>query len=51
MPVITEFNIYHHKVWGFELIGGQRYFTRRMVIVNSAGQYEMGRLVYNFHDD
>ncbi|KAJ5996662.1 hypothetical protein N7499_007020 [Penicillium canescens] len=39
------------QVWGFELIGGQRYFTRRMVIVNSAGQYEMGRLVYNFHDD
>ncbi|RAK96880.1 uncharacterized protein BO80DRAFT_365362 [Aspergillus ibericus CBS 121593] len=34
------------QVWGFEMIGGERYHTRRVVVLGKAGDYALARLVY-----
>ncbi|BCS27099.1 uncharacterized protein APUU_60147S [Aspergillus puulaauensis] len=36
------------QIWGFEVINGTRYHTRRIVSVNTKGEYVLGRLVYSF---
>lgn len=36
------------KVWGFEIINNERYYTRRTVISDKKGKFQLGRLVYNF---
>ncbi|KAJ5346572.1 hypothetical protein N7541_009054 [Penicillium brevicompactum] len=36
------------QIWGFEMIGELRYFTRRVVIMTSKGQHLCQRLVYDF---
>lgn len=35
------------QVWGFEIIDGQRYHTRRVVVAKD-GEFQMARLVYDF---
>ncbi|KAL4865706.1 hypothetical protein BDV12DRAFT_199892 [Aspergillus spectabilis] len=35
------------QIWGFELINGERYHTRRVVVANN-GEYVLARLVYTF---
>lgn len=35
------------QTWGFELIGGQRFHTRR-VVVQKGGQTERARVVYDY---
>ncbi|KAI9375991.1 hypothetical protein BJX61DRAFT_492216 [Aspergillus egyptiacus] len=35
------------QVWGFEIINGERYHTRRVACANN-GQYVLARLVYTF---
>ncbi|KAJ5949534.1 hypothetical protein N7454_001118 [Penicillium verhagenii] len=37
------------QVWGFELIGGERRYTRRVAVVKD-GKFELGRLVYTFKE-
>jgi hypothetical protein len=34
------------QIWGFEMINGQRFHTRRIVVANNKGHYVLGRLVY-----
>ncbi|KAL6232162.1 hypothetical protein BDW75DRAFT_232996 [Aspergillus navahoensis] len=34
------------QIWGFEVINGERYHTRRVVVANTKGQYVLARLVY-----
>ncbi|OJJ57417.1 hypothetical protein ASPSYDRAFT_204800 [Aspergillus sydowii CBS 593.65] len=36
------------QVWGFEVINGKRYHTRRILSANTKGEYVLGRLVYSF---
>ncbi|KAJ5190253.1 uncharacterized protein N7498_009238 [Penicillium cinerascens] len=36
------------QVWGFELVGGERYHTRRFVVANRDGVFEMGRIVFSY---
>ncbi|KAL5340800.1 hypothetical protein BJX70DRAFT_94829 [Aspergillus crustosus] len=35
------------QIWGFELVNGERYHTRRVVVANN-GEYVLARLVYTF---
>ncbi|KNG90406.1 hypothetical protein ANOM_001040 [Aspergillus nomiae NRRL 13137] len=35
------------QIWGFELIDGKRYYTRRVVVAKE-GKYEKARFVYTF---
>ncbi|KAL4896754.1 hypothetical protein BDV59DRAFT_171416 [Aspergillus ambiguus] len=35
------------QIWGFEIINGERYYTRRVVVANN-GSYEMARLIYTY---
>lgn len=35
------------QVWGFELIDGERRYTRRVAVTKN-GQVELARLVYTF---
>ncbi|KAF9892012.1 hypothetical protein FE257_002976 [Aspergillus nanangensis] len=35
------------QIWGFEVINGERYYTRRIAVQNN-GAYEFGRFVYSF---
>ncbi|KNG80348.1 hypothetical protein ANOM_010728 [Aspergillus nomiae NRRL 13137] len=37
------------QVWGFEMICGERYHTRRIVVINKSGDCTMGRTVYKWH--
>lgn len=41
---------YCAKVWGFEIIDGQRRYVRRLVMSDTKGNHRMGRLVYTFVD-
>lgn len=38
------------KVWGFEMIEGERRYVRRTVMTGTKGNCEMARLVYSFVD-
>ncbi|KAE8148293.1 hypothetical protein BDV25DRAFT_158573 [Aspergillus avenaceus] len=35
------------QIWGFEMVDGKRYYTRRVVVAKD-GTYEMARFVYSF---
>ncbi|RAL17179.1 uncharacterized protein BO97DRAFT_358764 [Aspergillus homomorphus CBS 101889] len=35
------------QIWGFEMIDGQRYYTRRVVVAKEA-KYELARFVYSY---
>ncbi|KAE8306810.1 hypothetical protein BDV41DRAFT_582964 [Aspergillus transmontanensis] len=39
------------QVWGFEMIRGERYHTRRAVLINSSGDCTMARVVYKWHSE
>ncbi|KAE8158627.1 hypothetical protein BDV40DRAFT_291643 [Aspergillus tamarii] len=39
------------QVWGFELIHGERYHTRRVLVINRSGDYAMARIVYKWHSE
>lgn len=41
---------FHAKVWGFEMIDGQRRYVRRTLMSDTKGDYRTGRLVYHFVD-
>ncbi|KAJ5539957.1 hypothetical protein N7513_008289 [Penicillium frequentans] len=36
------------QVWGFEMIGGERFHTRRFVVADKGGNFEMGRIVFSY---
>ncbi|KAJ5924866.1 hypothetical protein N7466_009053 [Penicillium verhagenii] len=36
------------QVWGFEMIGGERFHTRRFVVASKGGKIEMGRIVFSY---
>ncbi|KAJ6093174.1 hypothetical protein N7486_008463 [Penicillium sp. IBT 16267x] len=36
------------QVWGFEMIGGERFHTRRFVVADRGGNFEMGRIVFSY---
>ncbi|KAL5044675.1 hypothetical protein BDW71DRAFT_215539 [Aspergillus fruticulosus] len=36
------------QIWGFEVINGERFHTRRVVVANTKGQYILARLVYKY---
>ncbi|KAH7145421.1 hypothetical protein B0J13DRAFT_524961 [Dactylonectria estremocensis] len=36
------------QVWGFEMVGNERRYVRRVVVSDTKGSWEKGRLVYNF---
>ncbi|KAH8695656.1 hypothetical protein BGW36DRAFT_398820 [Talaromyces proteolyticus] len=36
------------QVWGFEMINQERRYTRRLVVANRDGKFQLARLVYNF---
>ncbi|KAJ5773119.1 hypothetical protein N7457_008015 [Penicillium paradoxum] len=36
------------QIWGFEMIGEVRYFSRRVVVMTTKGQYICGKLVFDF---
>ncbi|KAJ9492899.1 hypothetical protein VN97_g375 [Penicillium thymicola] len=36
------------QIWGFEMFGGSRYFSRRAVVMTTKGQYICGRIVFDF---
>ncbi|KAH7146187.1 hypothetical protein EDB81DRAFT_883610 [Dactylonectria macrodidyma] len=36
------------QVWGFEMIKSERRYVRRVVVSDTKGNWEKGRLVYNF---
>ncbi|KAL4998437.1 hypothetical protein BDV10DRAFT_167057 [Aspergillus recurvatus] len=36
------------QIWGFEIIDGERYHTRRVVVANTKGQYVLARLVHKY---
>ncbi|KAL2867589.1 uncharacterized protein BJX67DRAFT_387825 [Aspergillus lucknowensis] len=36
------------QIWGFEMIGGERRYVRRVVVANAKGQHGLARLVYSF---
>ncbi|CAG8935054.1 unnamed protein product [Penicillium salamii] len=36
------------QIWGFEMIGESRYFSRRVVVMTTKGQYLCGRIVFDF---
>jgi len=37
------------QVWGFELVQGERRYTRRVAVIKD-GKFELGRLVYTFQE-
>ncbi|KAJ6090097.1 hypothetical protein N7486_008912 [Penicillium sp. IBT 16267x] len=37
------------QVWGFELVEGERRYTRRVAVIKD-GKFELGRLVYSFQE-
>ncbi|KAE8421302.1 hypothetical protein BDV36DRAFT_292495 [Aspergillus pseudocaelatus] len=39
------------QVWGFETIRGERYHTRRVVVINKSGDCAMARVVYKWHSE
>ncbi|KAB8230774.1 uncharacterized protein BDW43DRAFT_313585 [Aspergillus alliaceus] len=39
------------QVWGFEMIRGDRYHTRRIVVINKSGDYALARVVYKYHSE
>ncbi|KAL4908467.1 hypothetical protein BDW74DRAFT_101077 [Aspergillus multicolor] len=39
------------QIWGFEVIAGERYHTRRVLVANKKGQYVLARLVYKYIAD
>lgn len=39
------------QVWGFEMIHGERYHTRRVVLINKYGDCAMARIVYKWHSE
>ncbi|QMW38833.1 hypothetical protein G4B11_002069, partial [Aspergillus flavus] len=39
------------QVWGFEMIHGERYHTRRVVLINRYGDCAMARIVYKWHSE
>ncbi|CAI7620300.1 unnamed protein product [Penicillium discolor] len=38
------------QIWGFEMFGDSRYFSRRVVVMTTKGQYICGRIVFDFID-
>ncbi|KAJ5129501.1 uncharacterized protein N7515_005540 [Penicillium bovifimosum] len=36
------------QVWGFEVLAGMRYFSRRVVVMDGGGRYICGRIVFDF---
>ncbi|CAI7634691.1 unnamed protein product [Penicillium glandicola] len=36
------------QIWGFEMFGDSRYFSRRVVVMTTKGEYLCGRLVFDF---
>ncbi|EEA20132.1 hypothetical protein TMatcc_000108 [Talaromyces marneffei ATCC 18224] len=36
------------QIWGFEIINGQRYYTRHIAVSTQDGRYHLGRLVYDY---
>ncbi|KAJ5196219.1 hypothetical protein N7449_006698 [Penicillium cf. viridicatum] len=38
------------QIWGFEMFGDSRYFSRRVVVMTTKGQYICGRIVFDFVD-
>ncbi|CDM35259.1 hypothetical protein DTO013E5_6693 [Penicillium roqueforti] len=36
------------QIWGFEMFGDSRYFSRRGVIMTTRGEYMCGRIVFDF---
>ncbi|KAL4787194.1 hypothetical protein BJX76DRAFT_345693 [Aspergillus varians] len=38
------------QVWGFEVINGERYHTRRIVTATPKGEYVLGRLAYRLSE-
>ncbi|KAJ5643810.1 uncharacterized protein N7484_006317 [Penicillium longicatenatum] len=36
------------QIWGFEMIGGERFHTRRFVVADKGGNFEMGRIVFSY---
>ncbi|KAJ5164382.1 uncharacterized protein N7500_006212 [Penicillium coprophilum] len=36
------------QIWGFEMFGGERYFSRRVVVMTTKGEYMCGRIVFDF---
>ncbi|PYI03462.1 hypothetical protein BO78DRAFT_322616 [Aspergillus sclerotiicarbonarius CBS 121057] len=39
------------QVWGFEMIQGRRYHTRRVVVLSKSGDYALARLVYKLQGE
>ncbi|KAJ6188585.1 hypothetical protein N7519_003493 [Penicillium mononematosum] len=36
------------QIWGFEMLGDSRYFSRRVVVMTTKGKYLCGRIVFDF---
>ncbi|KAJ5513306.1 hypothetical protein N7463_002858 [Penicillium fimorum] len=36
------------QIWGFEMFGDERYFSRRVVVMGTKGAYICGRVVFDF---
>ncbi|KAL1964337.1 hypothetical protein VTN77DRAFT_7022 [Rasamsonia byssochlamydoides] len=36
------------QIWGFEIINGERRYTRRIAVADKNGKYQLGRMVYTF---
>ncbi|CAP80491.1 hypothetical protein E8E15_010622 [Penicillium rubens] len=36
------------QIWGFEMLGDSRYFSRRVVVMTTKGEYLCGRIVFDF---
>ncbi|CRG92336.1 hypothetical protein PISL3812_09393 [Talaromyces islandicus] len=36
------------QIWGFEIINGQRYYTRRVAVAKNGSKYILARLVYDY---
>jgi hypothetical protein len=48
IPGLCHILTFALKVWGFEMIGESRYFSRRVVAITSKGQYKCARIVFDF---
>ncbi|KAL1984108.1 hypothetical protein VTN96DRAFT_9608 [Rasamsonia emersonii] len=36
------------QIWGFEIVNGERRYTRRIAVADKNGNYQLGRMVYSF---